>query len=63
MELQKNSMPEWSVGELVSHKKTSMYPYTGIILNVRKIVSGWDVEVYWTLTRISKHHSNCLESI
>tara|TARA_R110001599_G_scaffold351089_1_gene582167 strand:+ start:252 stop:443 length:192 start_codon:yes stop_codon:yes gene_type:complete len=63
MELLKNDWQEWHIGDLVLHKRKNMYPHLGIIMNVKKIVSGWDIEVYWSLTRISKHHSNCLETI
>lgn len=63
MKLMKDSMPEWQVGDLVSHNLVNRYPNIGIILNVKKIVSGWDIEVFWTLERIGRHHSNCLEAV
>jgi hypothetical protein len=54
---------EWQVGELVTHSLFKMYPHAGIILSVKKIVSGWDIEVFWSLDRIGRHHSNCLEIV
>lgn len=54
---------EWPVGELVMHSLFKVYPHAGIILNAKKIVSGWDIEVFWSLNRIGRHHSNCLEVI
>lgn len=63
MEILENKESEYCVGKLVSHRHMRRYPPVGLIMNIRKITSGWDIEVYWSQSRISNHHSNCLEIV
>ena len=52
----------FDIGELVQHKRRR-FDNVGIVVNVKWITSGYDVQVLWPEGRIANHHSNCLESI
>ena len=52
----------FDIGELVRHRKR-MHDNVGIVINVKWITSGYDVQILWPEGRVSNHHSNCLELI
>ena len=53
---------EFCTGELVRHRR-STFTHVGIVINVKTIFDGYDVQVLWPEGRIANHHSNCLEII
>lgn len=55
--------PDFATGDLVRHRKNQRCHATGIVLSVKEILGGLDVEVLWPEGRIVRHHSNCLEAI
>ena len=55
---------EFEKGDLVKHKRYILpMSGVGIVLNVKLITTGYDVQVMWPEGRIVNHHSNCLELI
>ena len=52
----------FDIGDLVKHSRQRL-DNVGIVINVKWIISGYDVQVLWPEGRIANHHSNCLESI
>jgi len=64
MYLKNKTIPGFEVGELVKHKRSSKaYKDIGIVVHVKQIFRGYDVQVLWPDGRIANHHSNCLEVI
>jgi len=56
-----SEQPDFATGDLVRHRKNQYIHDTGIVLSVKKILGGLDVEVLWPEGRIIRHHSSCLE--
>lgn len=60
----KMSMNDFDHGDLVIHRrKHCAYHGAGIVINVKRILGGYDVQVLWPEGRIANHHSNCLEAL
>ena len=62
MHLKTEIIPEFETGGLVKHRR-KLGLHVGIVIHVKTIVRGYDVQVVWPDGRIANHHSNCLEAI
>ena len=64
MHSKSDNIQDFVKGDLVKHRRYILsLSGVGIVLNVKLITSGYDVQVLWREGRIVNHHSNCLESI
>lgn len=62
MRLTNEGFAIFNIGDLVRHYRKN-YEAFGIVINVKPITTGYDVQVLWPEGRIANHHSNCLEAI
>ena len=59
-----NGISDFEKGDLVKHKRYILpMSGVGIVLNVKELTQGYDIQVMWSEGRIVNHHSNCLELI
>jgi len=59
-----DSAPLFEKGDLVRHRGSyDFYKNVGIVIDVKPLTNGYDIQVLWPESRIANHHSNALESL
>ena len=57
-----NNISLFEQGDLVIHRgNSSFYKNVGIVIDVKPLTTGYDIQVLWPEGRIANHHSNALE--